>query len=782
VSTHAWSTACVGSTLACLLALPSLGAAQALDATLRDLTDVEGDVTQLRRSPLKRSQTLSATYVEERLADGELFYRLKDYVRASVIFTDIVDNHAQHRAYGDALFLLGDSLFRAGDYLGARTRLREVIERADEPGLRPFVQRALGRLIEIAVHIRDFGGAEAYFERLSLLPRSEVEAATAYYRAKYLYGVATREADDAHGDVVATRVAQGTLEEARAAFEAIPAQSPYYAQASYFLGVVHALRGQLPQAIEAFRRAVRARVADEEQRVVRDLAQLAVGRLHYEADEIERAIEAYQQVPRTSPNFDAALYEIAWAHIREGDTLRAERALEVLAVAVPDSRFIPDGKLLRGNLLLRDGRFAEADGLFTNIGSEFGPVREQLDRMIADHEDPAAYFRALVRDNLQAFDANAFLPPLAMKWARIEGEMERALAALGDLSTARRLVESSEEIATRLGNALRVDNPVNIFPDLRGHRERGTALRNRLARVRRALAALEEAATLQLGSAKLTATRAKRRQLEAQLGGAPTEEDDLRRRSLRAQRRYRELEKELSALEVALLGMEARIVASERFVADAFKGPESEAIATLRKELEAHRGVIVTYRARMRATANDLETGRLRIGADDKDFARDAQLRREYAEVLASERAILASLGARPDARLEGAFQRVARAEDVLDEHDREVDGVVAQRTAEMRAVLEEETGKLALYRQKLAQLEGDGEVVIGGITFENFHKVQERFYDLVLRADLGGVDVAWAEREEHRTRAEMLTRERARAIQTLDDEFHDMLDGEAPR
>lgn len=782
MSTHAWSTACVGSTLACLLALPSLGAAQALDATLRDLTDVEGDVTQLRRSPLKRSQTLSATYVEERLADGELFYRLKDYVRASVIFTDIVDNHAQHRAYGDALFLLGDSLFRAGDYLGARTRLREVIERADEPGLRPFVQRALGRLIEIAVHIRDFGGAEAYFERLSLLPRSEVEAATAYYRAKYLYGVATREADDAHGDVVATRVAQGTLEEARAAFEAIPAQSPYYAQASYFLGVVHALRGQLPQAIEAFRRAVRARVADEEQRVVRDLAQLAVGRLHYEADEIERAIEAYQQVPRTSPNFDAALYEIAWAHIREGDTLRAERALEVLAVAVPDSRFIPDGKLLRGNLLLRDGRFAEADGLFTNIGSEFGPVREQLDRMIADHEDPAAYFRALVRDNLQAFDANAFLPPLAMKWARIEGEMERALAALGDLSTARRLVESSEEIATRLGNALRVDNPVNIFPDLRGHRERGTALRNRLARVRRALAALEEAATLQLGSAKLTATRAKRRQLEAQLGGAPTEEDDLRRRSLRAQRRYRELEKELSALEVALLGMEARIVASERFVADAFKGPESEAIATLRKELEAHRGVIVTYRARMRATANDLETGRLRIGADDKDFARDAQLRREYAEVLASERAILASLGARPDARLEGAFQRVARAEDVLDEHDREVDGVVAQRTAEMRAVLEEETGKLALYRQKLAQLEGDGEVVIGGITFENFHKVQERFYDLVLRADLGGVDVAWAEREEHRTRAEMLTRERARAIQTLDDEFHDMLDGEAPR
>ena len=774
----AW-LAWLASTPGWLLLLPALGAAQAIAPTLHDLADIEGDVAQLRHSPLRRAQTLSPTYVEERLADGELFYRLQDYVRASVIFTDIVDNYPQHRAYGDALFLLGDSLFRAGDYLGARTRFREVIERADEVALRPFVQRSLGRLIEIAVHIRDFGGAESYFERLSRLPTSEVEAGTAYYRAKYLYGVATRDADDEHGDTVAENVALDSLEQARLAFASIPTQSPYCAQASYFIGVIHTLRRELPKAIEAFQRALRVRAQTEDQRAVHDLAQLAVGRLYYEADEIERAVEAYQQVPRTSPNFGAALYEIAWTHIREGDTLRAERALEILGVAVPDSRFIPDGRLLRGNLLLRDGRFAEADALFKSLGHEFGPVREQIDRMIADHEDPAAYFRSLVRDNLQTFDANAFLPPLALKWVRLEGDMERALAALADLSTARTLVASSEEIAMRLGNALRVENPVNIFPDLRNHRERTAALRNRLARVRKALAAIEEEATAQLGSPKLTETRARRRALEAQMGGAPTDADAMQRRSVIAQRRYRELEKELKSLEVELLGMEARIVASERFVADAFKGPENDAVATLRKELETQRGVIATYRARMRTTGNDLETARLRVGADDKDFAHDADLRRQYVAVLATERKLLAGLGARPDARIEGAFQRVARSEDALDAHDRDIDMVVAERTGEMRKVLDEETAKLALYREKLAELDDDGVVVIGGITFENFHRVQRRFYDLVLRADLGGVDVAWAEREEHRTRAEMLTRERARAIQALDDEFHDMLDEE---
>ncbi|MCS6857678.1 MAG: tetratricopeptide repeat protein, partial [Sandaracinaceae bacterium] len=69
----------------------------------------------------------SHTYVEERLTDGELYYQLKDYVRASIIFTDIVENHPNHPGFSDALFLLADSLFRAGDYLGARSRFREVL-------------------------------------------------------------------------------------------------------------------------------------------------------------------------------------------------------------------------------------------------------------------------------------------------------------------------------------------------------------------------------------------------------------------------------------------------------------------------------------------------------------------------------------------------------------------------------------------------------------------------------------------------------------------------------
>ena len=161
--------------------------AQDMRRVSQDLADLESQTQQLLADPLRRRDLRSPTYVEERLTDGELFYRLQDYVRASIIFTDIVDNHPDHRATPDALFLLGESLYRAGDYLGARSRLRQLIEKAEAPGYRPYVSRALGRLIEIAIHTRDFDGVEGYFANLSRLPPREVEAATSYYRAKYLY-------------------------------------------------------------------------------------------------------------------------------------------------------------------------------------------------------------------------------------------------------------------------------------------------------------------------------------------------------------------------------------------------------------------------------------------------------------------------------------------------------------------------------------------------------------------------------------------------------------------
>lgn len=749
--------------------------AQEVQAVERELTDIEADAEQARKVPLSRSQLRSATHVEERLADGELFLRLADYVRASVILSDIADNYPSHAAYPDALFLLGEALFKANDFLGARKRFALVIERADQPAFVPYVQRSLGRLIEIAIRVRDFEGVEGYFARLSQLPPSQVDAATSYFKAKYLYSLAVRDGEDTLGQVDATRLDAARAEQARAGFASVGAQSPYHAQARYFIGVLQVLGGKLPDAIGSFRYVAGLAPKTEEQRRVVELARLAVGRLSYELDQLDAAIVAYEAIPRVSPLFDTALYELAWVYIRLGDSTRAEQALEVLSVAAPDSRHIPDGKLLRANLLLRDGILKRADEVFEEVARQFEPVREKLDERLAAHEDALTFFKQLVRDNLEVFDVAAFLPPEAQRWASAEGDMQRAMETLSDLSQCRQLVRETTSLVQRLDAALSVPSPVAVFGDLRPHRERTLVLRNRLSLARKRLAAVDEAATARLSSAELTQVRARRRELESSLAAFPVDQESIDARAVAADTVYGKLAKQLNSLLVELLGMEARATATERYL-DTTKRTDAPS-ETVRTELGAQRAAIADYRRRIDELSAVVATARLQVGVGDQSFVLEAALRSEHTALVGTERALLAGLGARPDTRLDTAFRRVAAVEAALDAHDAAVDAVVAERIREMRVVIDEERIKLDGYRARMAELEARSEDVVGGIALANYQAVRQRFYDLVMRADVGTVDVAWAVREEHRMRAEQLTRERLRVLKTLEDEYREILD-----
>lgn len=767
----------------CGTALPvSQARAQDLPAVGRQVTQLEADARNLSKMPVRRASMRSATYVEERLTDGELFYRLHDYTRSSIIFTDIVDSHPTHRAYPDALFLLADSLFRAGDVLGARTRFRQIIDRADETQFRPYVQRALGRLIEIAIHTRDFDGVEALFQRLSRLPPSEIEAATQYFRAKYLYNRAVPTDEvmrDAAGATTVPQVDQAALDEARQAFEAVQERSPYYLQARYFVGVIFTLKGQYPQAIDAFRRVLRGSATTPEHEEIVTLTQIALGRLYYETDRLDQAVEAYQRVPRTSAQFDVALYEIAWVHIRQGDSTQAERALEVLSVAAPESRFIPDGKILRGNLLLRNGRFEDANTVFREVAQQFGPVRRELDAMITSHDDPRAYFRDLVRNNMENFDANAFLPPLATRWARTEGDMDRALTVLSDLGECRTLVRETSELIDRLNAVLGSPNRISAFADLREQRQLSISLRNRLARARRTLIAIEGSGT---ASGELAQVRSERRRVEELLGNLPTSEEDFAARSDRLLNRYRDLDRDARNLEVELMGMEARITATTRYMADtASARTDTAGAAALANELAVQQAAVLAYREQINQIHLMVERARLQVGVGDERYARDERTRDEYTRLVERERTLVRQSGG--GARLaesDAIFAKIQRIEQILDAKDRLIDQVVAERTAEIQGVINEETVKVAGYRTQLAALEGETVEVVGEITYVNFSQVRQRFYDLVLRADVGRIDIAWAQREEHRMRVEMLTRERTRDMQALDDEFREIMDDAA--
>jgi tetratricopeptide (TPR) repeat protein len=743
-----------------------------MTAANREVSDLESDTQRLMERRVHPHDLKSETFVEERLTDGELYLRLEDYLRAAILLMDIVEHYPTHRAYPEALFLLGESLFLAGDYLGARKRYAEVIDRSADPTFSPFLQRSLSRLIEIAIHTRDFREVDGYFARLEALPSATLSITTAYFRAKYLYNRAVPVDDvlNAPANAALRGVDQGRLEQARKGFIAIPGGTEFSLRSKYFVGTIHTLRGEYLDAIAAFHGVLGHEATNDEERQVIELTYLALGRLYYETEQLEQAIEAYRAIEQTSSHFAEALYELAWTYIRLGDAIQAERALEVLSVAAPDSPLNADGKVLRGDLLARGGRYDEAEVVFEEVRATFGPIRDDLDRTRRDHPDLHAYFRRVVRKNLDHFDIDDFLPESARRWIVLEGDYQRALEVLADLSEAKQLVIETDELARRITAALSAPNRVSVFSDLRRQRERTTGLRNRAARARGTLIT-GEAQVRGNRAGEVTRVRSRRQELQAEVLKMPIDTEDFIDRDLEKLEEYRAAERSLQGLRVEILGLEARIVASRTglgAVDPAKVDPEA-----LREQLEQHEAEIKKHEEQLTWIRRRLEVGRLHVGVGDKRYQADDAERAKFINLVDRERELAGSGGPAYDA----AFVRVASVERRLDQRDAEVAAMVRRRVAEMLVVVDEETANLARYRVALRSFEGETEDVVGAITYLNFDRVHNRFYELVLRADLGTIDIAWARREDHRLRIDSLTRERARELQALDDEFRDVMD-----
>jgi len=762
-------TACTLAAVLVPLHVP-VASAQDLSAANRELTDLEADTQRLMADRVRPHDLKSGTFVEERLADGELYLRLEDYLRAAILLTDIVEHYPTHRAYPEALFLLGESLFLAGDNLGARKRYGEVIDRGSDPAFEPYVQRSVSRLIEIAIHTRDFRQIDEYLSRLEGLP--SMTATTAYFRAKYHYNRAVPVDDvlNEPPDAPIEGVDMTRLEKARVGFLSIPSGSEFALRARYFVGTIHVLRGEYLDAAAAFQGVLGMKPANEQEQGTVELAYLALGRVNYETDQLQQAVEAYRAIPQTSEHFDEAMFELAWTYIRIGDAVQAERALELLSVAAPDSPLNADGRVLRGDLLARTGRYDEAEVVFDEALATFLPIRNDLGKIQRDNPDLHAYFRKVVRENLDDFDIDDFLPESARRWIELEGEYQRALGVLEDLSESKELVRETDELAQRITAALDSPNRVSVFADLRRQRERTTGLRNRAARARGTLVEAEARARGNTGP-RVSQVVKRRRELQADMMKLPVQTEDFVERDLGELAQYRKAERDLQSLRVELLGLEARITASR--VGLVSVDPEKVDPDVVSAELADHETQVADYEEQLTSIRRRLEVGRLGVGVGDKRYQADDAERNRFIELVDRERELAGSGGPQYD----GSFSRIAALERQLDQRDAEVASVVQQRVSEMLTVVDEETANLARYRAVLGSFEGDTEDVIGAVTYLNFNRVYDRFYDLVLRADVGKIDVSWTRREDHRLRIDALTRERARELQALDDEFRDVMD-----
>jgi len=99
----------------------------------------------------------------------------------------------------------------------------------------------------------------------------------------------------------------------------------------------------------------------------------------------------------------------------------------------------------------------------------------------------------------------------------------------------------------------------------------------------------------------------------------------------------------------------------------------------------------------------------------------------------------------------------------------------VEMRGRVMREKVVAEQQLLQRYEAEVASVTGDARNLVGRIAYQSFRRVRQQFYDLVLKADVGVVDVAFTEKQDKTTEIQKLSAQKDKALRELDTEFQDV-------
>ncbi|HEV3030103.1 MAG TPA: tetratricopeptide repeat protein [Polyangia bacterium] len=714
---------------------------------------------------IKDAQPASPDVADRRVIDAQVLFSLKNYEEAATILLDVVDKYPGTRAYDDAIALLGESLYQALDFYSARPYLEKAV--AKKTGTKAETH-ALQRLIEISLRTGDYEHIDEYLARLQNVPLANVEPSVPYVRAKYYYF-------------------SGKLDEAMNALNVIAPSNPYYLQARYFQATIQVKRGDLAGASITFDSIIKQQAPDDSGKDIQDLSRMAIARLLYERSQFDKAIEAYASVPRQSKYFGDALQEQAWTFIKAKEWQKAYRALDLLLLASPDTPDAPQLRLLMGNLNLRMSNFFLASDAFGKVRDEFEPVHRQLQQIIVRSQADPAYFDTLVGKNLDKFDIAAFVPPEAARWVRAEPDVVKMTILANGMGEMQRDLTDSQKLVERIDKAMKGTGRAGIFPDLASARTKSVEMLNAAVDIRQKLAGKLRAIidpTLSAEERKqLDVIAVQRDGLQRQLTNAPTTDAGVKSHEAAMKAGYGDLDRQASEANVEIQSLDAQLVAIESYYRSSrieqkirpedIQGPIHDLRAAIDELHATHdqiREAIVdaSREATTAGAAGDAERGTAR--------QLDDLLRQEASLEDAAKMRLSSNDRVQAD-RIGGLMARCDSIQGKLNELDKKVDAQVDVRLVTVRKYLDAEKDELASAGGKLGTIVDASKGLGGGLAQAMFAKVADKFYDLVVRSDVGIIDVSWGLKDQKTAAVNKLTNQKNAEMKALDEDFRKVLE-----
>ncbi len=542
----------------CALLLSARAAADSSDVATQ-LEGIQAQVSSLdeqlrlvEHGFVARLNSASEESLEQHFGEAEVAFLIADYGKATSLLYDVVlsASFRHNPRYFDGLFYLGESLRQQKDYLGSKHFLRELLESGPAT---PHFDEALVSYLDVAARTNDFRDIDRYADLAEHSGRIAPGV-------QYLLAKATFERTDLTEDE--------RIRSSLAFFGRVQPQSPFFAQAEYFSAVCRVEAGQLPEARDLFVRVAALPGTDTAQTQIRELAYLAIGRIDYELGQYSEALDAYQNIPESSPAFYDALYEIAWTYVKKGDYENARKAAELLTLGAPEGSLLPEANLLRGQLLLKLGRYDEAEETYQAVVGKYGPVRDQIDQLLSVNGDPAAYFDRLLAEKSGVFDVASLLPATARAFANSQKSVREAQAVAQDLGAGQRGIADSDAIVQRLRESMKDAASLAAFPALQAGNQRASAVDAALLQVDTQIGALEREVLRRVLTAdevaELKRLAADRADLERRFAQLPKSESQVQGRERERLEELKEEEKAIFKLSLVVQSLRAQAIAVQR--------------------------------------------------------------------------------------------------------------------------------------------------------------------------------------------------------------------------
>lgn len=683
--------------------------------------------------------------VAERMTDAEIYFAVGEYARAALHLAPLVEDEglADHPAYPRARHLLAESLFQ--------DNALELASGYFEDGLGDeYDRQATIRLLDIAIERRDIEAIDRYAERLTTRYGQSGDSEILYMRARAAYA-----REDYPG--------------ALAFFERVAPDHELASRARYHAAVALTRSGERGAALERFQQlerelaALSGRSAADED--VLQLSRLAQGILHYEAEEWDRAVDAYASVERGTEAFEQALYQIAWTLIREERYADAVTNFEILALLSENSRFVAESRLLSSEMRRRAEEYDVAMQGFEDVSRDYGIVLDEMEAAAANADLSAAERF----DAVAEIDTLSVLAPFRIEdWLIDDPLFRRALRIVRQADQLGDWLEESQELSDEIDELLNSGAALDRMPELQEYYAELVAGRAQSVRMRAEI--LERLRRERPAPEDPSYERVRERADRAldELERTPTDYAGFQEQVAAEAGRLRQELIDVYRVEQQFLNELDNVQAMREMVrARELRGQQSPDVAAhARVELDAAAADLERRLEEVQQSRIALERSTARFGLGetlDRTWQRMDRIDRQLSDELAL---------------LGGADESdyvLGQLNGVLQERREEVRQRSEYAWSQARRVLNEETRALVALNTEYRRQRAEELALAEELAMEGYRAVQGRVEDVAMRADLGIIDVAWWRKESVSERIEALFDEKDRQLQVLEADFSEL-------